>query len=231
MNSYRKSAIIIGVLFITATVTAILGALVLSAPILDDPDYLINGAAKETQVITAMLFELISAAAVVGTAIVIFPILKKYNEALAIGYVGFRVIEAVLIIVGLVSVLSLLTLSREFVEAGTPDARNFLPLGAVLIALHDWTLYLGPNIILGVASSMLYYLLYQSKLIPRFLSVWGLIAAPLVLVLGVLSMFGLDRFSTISFLLASPIALIEMVLAVWLIAKGFNSSAGAPESA
>ena len=227
--SLRKAARIVGVLFIAATVFSILGG-VLIGPILDDPDYLINVSASENQVLIGVLFELIAAGAVAGTAIALFPIFKKHNEALALGYVGGRIIEGVFIIVSAIGALLLLTLSREYV-AGASDASHFQTLGSVLLAERDWNFLVGPNLVFSLNALIVSYLLYQSRLVPRFLSVWGLIGAPLILAAGLLIMFGLPRLSYISLLLALPIALFEMVLAVWLIVKGFNSSAIGSESA
>ena len=233
MNSNKKTARVVGVLFITATVTAILAGLSLE-PVLDDRDYLLSVSANENQVLIGVLLELIAAGAVAGTAIALFPIFKKHNEALALGYVGGRSIEGVIIIVGALASLLLLTMSQEYV-AGAPDASSFQTLGTLLLAVRDWTLLLGPNILLGLNALMLSYLLYQSRLVPRFLSVWGLVGGTLILASGLLVMFDLitplSPLSTISILLVLPIALFEMALAVWLIVKGFDSSAIVSESA
>ena len=229
MNSNKKTARIVGVLFIIATVFSILGG-VFIVPSLDDPDYLIKVSANENQVLVGVLFELIAAGAVAGTGITLFPIFRKHNEALALGYAGGRIIEAVTIIVAALGALLLLTLSREYV-AGAPDASIFQTLGTLLVAVRDWNNLLGPIFVLSVNALMLNSVFYQSRLIPRWLSVWGLIGATLVLAAGLLRLFGLDPFSPISILLTLPIALFEMVLAVRLIVKGFNSSAIASESA
>ena len=224
MNSNRKAAIIVGVLFIIATVAPLL-SLSFTRHI-DTPDYLINVSANATQVIIGALFELIMAFAVAGIAITIYPILKKHNEALAIGYVGARIIEGVLFIVAVIGLLSLLTLSQEFVKAGAPDASYFQSLGTLLLAARDWAGHVLGSIVFPLGALILNYLLYQSKLVPRFISVWGLIGALLALTEGLLLMFGLiDPFSTNAILLNLPIAVNEMVLAVWLIVKGFNPSA------
>ena len=220
-----------GVLFITATVFTILGTIVFIGPILDDPDYLINVSANENRVLIGVLLELIAAGAVVGTAVMLFPVFKMHNEGLALGYVGGRTIEGVIIIVGAIGALLLLTLSQEYV-ARAKDASHFQTLGTSLLAVRDWTLLLGPMIVLSLNALILNYLFYQSGLVPQFISVWGLIGAPLVLAAGLLIMFGVvTLFSPIADLLALPITLFEMVLAVWLIVKGFNSSAIASESA
>jgi hypothetical protein len=231
MNSTRKTAIIVGVLFITATVTSSLYYVILT-PILNAPDYLINVSENENQVIIGVILYLIDCAAVVAIPIMLFPIFKKHNEALALGYVGSRIIESVTLIVGHISLLSLLTLSQEYVKAAAPDATNFQTLGTLLLAVIDWTHLLGVEIVFSLTALILNYLLYQSKLIPRFISVWGLIGAILLLVSGFLVMFGLSLSPTsaISMLLSLPIALQEMVFAVWLIVKGFNLSAIDSES-
>ncbi len=228
MNSYRRNARIVGVLLIAAIVAPLL-----SFPFtrhVDTPDYLINVAANENQVIIGALFDLICAGAFVVIAVVIFPILRKHNEALALGAVGFRIIEGVLHIVGVVGLLSLVTLSQEYVKAGAPDASYFQSLGTLLLAARDWAGVLGSfAFILGAL--MYYYIFYQSKLIPRWLSGWGFIGATLSLAAGLLGMFGfVIEFSEFEILWA-PLALNEMVLGVWLIVKGFNPSAIASGSA
>jgi len=228
MNSNRKTAIIVGILFIIATVAPLL-----SFPFsgfIDDPVDLIEITENETQVIIGALFELIMAIAIAGIAITIYPILKKHNEALALGYAGARIIEGILFIISAIGLLSLVTLSQEFVKAGAPDASYFQSIGTLLLAVRDWGGHMFGSIIFGLGALMFYSLLYQSKLIPRWLSVWGLIGAPLALAEGLLSMLGLfDPLSTSAILLSIPIAVNEMVLAVWLIVKGFNPSASASQ--
>jgi hypothetical protein len=227
-NSSKKTAVVVGVLFIISTAAGVLN-LGFLVPLLDDSGYLVSISANETQWTVGVLLDLICAGAFVGIAVVIFPTLKKYSETIALGYVVARGFEAVPFVIGVVGLLVLLTLSQEYVQAGTPDARYFLPLGGGLLAAYDWTQLLGPRIFAALAALPLYYLFYRTRLVPRFISVWGLIAAPLFLASGLLGMFGLSPFSTMSILLFLPHALNEMVLAVWLIVKGFNSSAIASE--
>jgi hypothetical protein len=225
MNSNKKTARIVGVLFITAMFAGMIRYVLLD-PILDAPDYLVNIAASENQVILGVLFFYIMAVAIAGIAIVMFPILKKYNEALALGYVGARIVEGVLFIVAILAILTLWTFSREYVKAGAPDASYFQALGEILLAARYWAYNVLWPITLSLGTMMFYYLLYKSKLVPRWLSVWGFIGAILFPVAW-LSLFG----STISGPFLLPLVLNEMVLAVWLIVKGFNPSAIASESA
>jgi len=225
VNSNKKSAKIVGVLFILAAVTAVIG-LLLYDPILNGPDYLIKGSEHANQVILGAVFELILVVSAIGTSTTMFPFLRKYNETIALWHVCFRFLEAVIITIGVISVLSLLTLSREFVASGATDTTSFLASGILLKAVHDWTFLLGPNLMLGINTIMYSYIFYKSRLVPRFISILGMTGATLVFAAGLLEMFGV--FSQVSVwggILSLPVAANEMILAVWLIFKGFNESA------
>lgn len=225
MNSNKKASKIVGVLFLLAAVTAIIG-LKLYDPILNGPDYLMKGSEHSNQVILGALMELILVVSAVGTATTMFPLLRKYNETIALWHVCFRFLEAVIITVGVISVLSLLTLSREFVAAAAPDIASFQASGTVLKAIHDWTFLLGPNFMLGINTMMYSYIFYKSKLVPGFISILGMTGATLVFICALLVMFGvIQQISVWGALLALPVAANEMILAVWLIVKGFNESA------
>jgi len=223
MNSNRKTAIIVGVLFLTATATFMIGDSLLIESILDDPDYLITVSENITQVIIGVLIAFIDGIAIVGIAVFMFPILKKYNEPIALGYVGFRIVEFAIILVYLICPLLLITLSQEYVKAGAPADSYFQTSGTLLLAVRYWTLQM-VYIFNGLAGLMLSYLLYKSKLVPRFISVLGLIGYALLLPGTLLHMFGhIDMLGVlIVFALG---ALFEILLPIWLFAKGFNSSA------
>jgi hypothetical protein len=224
MNSNR-AAKIIGVLFILAAVTAIVG-LILYDPLLKGPDYLINGAAHSNQVLLGALMELFLVVSAVGTATTLFPILRKYNETIALWHVCFRFLEAIIITIGVISMLSLLTLSREFVAAGAPDIESFQTSGIVLKAIHEWTFMLGPLFMLGINTMMYSYIYYKTKLVPRFIPILGMTGAALVFINALLVLFGVvEQISGWGAMFALPIAANEMILAVWLIVKGFNESA------
>jgi Domain of unknown function (DUF4386) len=230
MNSQRTDATIVGMLFIVAAVTAIIGFF-LYGPILNNADYLITGAGHGNQIVLGALFELLLACSAIGTAIMLYPYLRKFNESIALGYVCFRFLEAVLIVVGVLSMLSLLTLSREFVQTVAPNIASFRAAGAVLLAIHDWTFLLGPAFMLGINTTMCSYLLYRSRLVPRFISIAGLTGAALVFSQALLGMFGITGQLSWGAVLALPVFVYEMSLAIWLIGKGFNVSAIVPESA
>jgi hypothetical protein len=232
MNADRKTARMVGVFYIAATVAGIVG-LAFSDPVVSASDYLTKVSANESQVLIGALFELIMAVAVAGIAITVYPVLRRHNASIAVGYVGARIVEGVLLIVGTISLLTLLTLSQEFVEAGTPGGSYFQTSGELLLAVRDW----GGHVVLDVAvfplgAVIFYYLLYQSNLVPRWLSGWGLVGAVLYWAAGLLVMFDLtDPFSTIQVVFQAPLGLQEMALAVWLIVKGFNPSAIVSRSA
>ena len=226
MDSNRKNEIFVGVLFILAAVTAIIG-LALYQPILNDADYIVKASANETQVIWGAFCELILAFSVIGIAVMMYPILNKENESIAIGYVCFRLLEATIIIIGIISLLSVVTLNQEFTKAVNPNVISFLTAGKLLITLHNWTFLFGPNLALGPGTLMMSFVLYKSKLVPRFIYILGLIGGPLIFLCAVLVMFGVFlQISIWGLLLAIPVFAYEMTLAIWLIVKGFNSSEG-----
>jgi hypothetical protein len=231
MNSNKKTAIIVGVLFL-AGITIFLGDGFID-PILDAPDYLIDVSENRTQVITGVLIAFINGVAIVGIAVLMFPILKKHNEPIALGYVGFRITEFGIIMVYLTSPLLLIALSQEYAKAAAPDASSFQALGAVLIAVRYWGIR-WVWLFNGLAGLMFAYLLYQSKLIPRFLSVWGLIGYAVLLPGTLLDMLGhIDAQQGAAFVIVFLVGgLFEVpVLPIWLFVKGFNPSAIVSEPA
>ena len=221
----RKSAIIIGVLFITATASYMLGNGYLE-PILTDPDFLDNVSTNQNQVWMGMMLELVNCVAVVAISFALYPILKKHNDTLAKGYIGFRVLESLIVIIGSISVLSLLSLSQEYVGSGIMDASYYLARGAEILARRDMTVLFGVNLVFPVDALILNYLLFKSKLVPRWISGLGIIGALLMyvrvagFVAGFWEIFGTNQIA----ILALPIWIQEMIFAAWLIIKGFESS-------
>ncbi len=224
MNSSRKNAVITGVLFIIATVAALAAAAV--APVLSGTDYLTKVAANASQLAGGALLYLIAAFSSVGIAISLYPVLKKWNAGVALGSVVFRTIEAVMYIAAVVSLLSLATLSQHIANAGNAGAADLAPfqaIGDLLLSVREHASLVGV-FAFCLGAVMYYYLFFQSRLIPRWLSGWGIAASVLMLAACLLALFS-DSPVTGYALLILPIAVHEMVLAVWLIVKGFNSSA------
>jgi hypothetical protein len=229
MKTYRKTAIIVGVLYIIGTVAGIL-CKVLTGPIQSDLNLLTKVTANENQIIMGALFLLIMGLALAMVPVMMFPILKKHNEALALGYVVYRgALETVTTVAMVIGWLFLTVLSQQYI-AGAQDASNIQTLGTLLLNGND-SISTISQIIFPLGALMFYFLLYQSKLIPRWISGWGLIAGVLWIAVTLLDLFGLiNAWSTVQVALALPIGLQEMVMAVWLIVKGFNPSAIAPMS-
>ena len=231
MNSNRRFAVAAGVLWITATVADVISRVVLVQPILGDPDYLAQISANQNQVLLGALFLLVGAVSAAGIAIALYPVLRQQSEALALGSVGFRLIEGALYLGIVVCLLVLVAVSTESANAGAPASSIYEAPAALVMAARN-SLSQVSVLIFGLGALMYYWVFYRSRLVPRWLSVWGLVAIPMVMVSILLVMFGLlESFSPPQLVLALPILLQEMVLAVWLIAKGFNPSAIPAESA
>lgn len=229
MNTNRKTAALVGVLYIIGTVAGVLSVLV-TQPILSSSDYLAKIATNENQIIIGALFVLTMGFALAMVPVLLFPILKKHNEVLALGYLVFRgALETVTYIATVICWLFLILISHEYAAAGASNIDYVQTLGALFLEGGDSV----SNILVIVFSLdalMLYTLLYQSKLIPRWISVWGFIAILLHFSTAFLILFHLvdSGMSATVAIINLPIFLQEMVMAVWMIAKGFNPSAIAP---
>ena len=143
-----------------------IAGLALSDPVLNDPGYVVESA-DDTQVLLGAFFEIVLAIAVIGTAVTLYPIVKRQNEGIALGYVAGRVSEAVIIVVGIVSLLSIVTLGQDSAGAAGDQAASLVTTGEALTAIHDWTFLFGPGFAIGVNTLMLAHLMYRSGLVPR----------------------------------------------------------------
>jgi hypothetical protein len=220
MNTYRNAARIVGVLFIIGTVAGIL-SVVFATPMLKDPVNLADITADETQFITGALCVLTMAVALAMVPVVMYPVARKFNETLALGYVVFRgALETVCYLIIVFSWLLLVTLGQAYAAAGSPDGSHYETLSTLLLDLGDvWINHIN-SLIWSLGALMFYVLLYRSRLIPRWLSGWGLIGTVLIIAVGLSGLFG-SELAVLEF----PLALQEMVMALWLIVKGFNASA------
>jgi hypothetical protein len=227
VKSNRKVETIAGVLCIVGTVAGVLSV----SPVIDGPDYLIGSSSNEFQILLAACFQFIMAAAYVGFAISLYPILRKYYEGLAIGFVGFRFVAGVFNILGVIIILLLLAVSREFVKAGAPDSSHFQVIGSLLRAGRDLVNHVAMILAHSLGGLMLYFVLHETRLVPRWLSDWGFVGTTLTMSATLLVMFGLISIITPFYIAMNlPTALQEMVLALWLIIKGFNPTVVASES-
>ena len=224
MNSTRRSAVVAGVFFIVAAVAAIIG-LALYGPVLDDPNYIVAASGHDTRVFWGAIFEVILAIAVIGTAVTLFPIVKRQNESIALGYVGGRIVESVVILVGAISLVSVVTLRQAYAGATGANAASLVIVGKSLVTIHNWTFLFGPSLAIGVNTLLLAYLMYRSRLVPRIIPVLGLIGGPVIFAAGTAEMFGLfQQVSVWGAIAAILVTAWEMSLAVWMIVKGFKPS-------
>ena len=223
MKSYRGNAIAVGVLFILCSAAAILSIVPLGATVGAPVDFATLAGSDDAVVMTALI-EFVWAATGMGIAIALYPVLRMFNPTLALGSVAGRVVENVFILLGTLSLLALLTVSQQAASSAAPS--SFQATGDALVAVRDWAPGFVAGLAFAVGTFMYNYVMYSSRLVPRWLSAWGLVGAVLSLVASLYIGFTQDfGFTTVNNVLSAPIGLQEMVLAVWLIAKGFNLSA------
>ena len=225
MDSSRRTALTAGVLFIVATAASLLGSAV-EQPVLTRSDYLTRVSENANLVSAGGLLELVAAGTSVGIAIALYPVLKRWSAGMAIGAVVFRTIEAVMYTVGAVSLLTLVTVGHLFAGAATADRASVQAIGDALVGVREESVLAGV-FAFALGALMYYVIFYRSRLIPRWLSGWGIVGVILMLVACLSALFTRNPVTSYV-ILALPIAVQEMVLAVWLIVKGFNRSALTP---
>jgi hypothetical protein len=218
-----------GVLFLITYITSIPAYFFFYAPVLKDPGY-ITGAGPDTSVLIGAFLEMLLIIANIGCALALFPVLKRQNEVLALGYVTARVIESAFIAVGILSLVTVVTLRQH--AAGT-DATSLTLLGQALVAIHDWTFLLGPGFIVGVGNGlMLGYLMYVTGLVPRPMAVLGLTGGALLCASGVAVLFGVvPQGGLVQSIASIPEFVWELALGIYLTVRGFRRSAVASERA
>ena len=222
MDATRKVSLITGWLFIITFVTSIPAQLVLYTPVLDHANYIV-GAGADNRIALGALLEMILIVANIGTAVVLFPILKRQNESLALGYVTARVMESAFIAVGILSLMAVVTLRQDVGAAG---GDSLVIAGRSLVAIHDWTFLLGPGWVVGVGNGLILgYLMYRSGLVPRRLAMLGLIGGPLIIASGTAVLFGaIEPGSAGQVIATAPEFIWELSLGIYLVVKGFKPS-------
>jgi hypothetical protein len=225
MNAYRRNAVAVGLLFIVATVASLAGSAA-ARPIVGDPNYLARIPENETRMFAAILLKFVCAITCAAIALALYPVVRGSSESFALGAAAFRVVEGTFLAASAVTLLLLVSLSHEAATSSAADSSYFAHSGALLLACGDWLGFVASVLFFGVGALLYYWVLYQSELIPRWLSGWGLVSASLCLAAAVLVTFQVVApVSTPHILLNFPIFLQEMVLAVWLIARGFDPKA------
>jgi Domain of unknown function (DUF4386) len=221
MSPSRRTALVAGVFYIVTFVS--IPTLFLYGPV-READF-ITSAGPDTGVLVGCFLEVVVALAGIGTAITLFPVVKRQNEAMALGFVASRTLEAAMTFAGVASLLSLVTLRQDLGSATGADSASLITIGASHIATYNSAFTLGQSLMPGINAILLGTLLYRSRLVPRVLPTLGLIGAPLHITAVVLTMFGVvDRVGTVALLAALPIAAWELSLGIYLIVKGFKPS-------
>lgn len=224
MTSTRRTAIVAGVFFLITEVTAIAGVL-LYGSVLGTPDFIVSPTVDDTGVRAGAFLEVLLAIAVVGTAVTLYPIIKRQNEGMALGHVAGRLIEATIIAVGAISLLAVVTMRHDLAGTTGAEAATAATVGQSLVAVHNWTFLFGPKLALGVNTVLLAYLMYRSRLVPRAIAVLGLVGGSLIFASGTAVLFGLyEDLSVPGVAAAAPVLAWELSVATWMIVKGFQPS-------
>jgi hypothetical protein len=223
MSFTRKVSLITGVAFIITFVASIPAAFYFYSPVLNNADYIL-GAGADTRVAWGALLEIILVVANIATAVVLYPVVKRQNEGVALGYVAARTFESVMIAVGLIAMLAVVTMRQELV--GAANAASSVALGQSLVAIHDWTFLLGPGILPGIGNGLLLgYLMYRSELVPKGMAVLGMVAGTLLIASAVPIVLGVyDAGSAPQVIATAPEFVWEAFLGIYLTFKGFRAA-------
>jgi hypothetical protein len=218
MNTYRTTARIVGVLFLAGMVVGVVGNILIQS-ILGAPDYLPTVYANSMKVAIGAMLLLMTVAGDAAHGILMFPVLRQHNEYIAVGYLGFRIVDAVFLGIQVLFVLLQIPLGSQYLKAGGTDTVYLQALSTLFIQVNLYAYHIA-MLTLGIAGSMLCYTFYRAKLVPRLLAVWGLVGYATILCGSVLEVLGFD----LHLIDTIPGGLWEVFIGVWLIAKGFNSS-------
>ena len=222
-DAWRKLALAGGVLYLMTFIFSI-PAVLLYGPVLSDPAYILSAGA-DSQVLLGALFDIITSLACIGTAVALYPVIRRQSGAASIGFVATRIFEAAIIIIGVVCLMAVVNLRQAGAAAGT-DASALVAVGQGLVAVRDVTFLVGPGVMPGFNALLLGYVLYRSRLVPRAIPAMGLIGAPVFLASATLSILGLQEQVSVLPLIALPLIFVwELSLGLWLTFKGFRPAA------
>jgi hypothetical protein len=222
MSPTRKVAFVGGLMYLL-TFAASLPQLKLFSQIINDPEGFVSGHGSTTPVLWGSWLELVTALSGIGTAVALYPITRRVSKSAAIGFVSSRITEAALIIVGVVSLLTVVTMRTNLADAAGARSEALRVTGHALIEIRQWTFLLGPGVMAGINGCFLAYVMYRSRLVPRVIPTVGLIGAPLILASSTATMFGLwGQVSGPGAALGIPVAAWEFSLGIWLTVKGFK---------
>ena len=218
MTSTRKTALVAGVFYLITFVS--IPTLALYGPVKNHRDWIL-GSGSHTGVLVGGFLEVIVALAGIGTAVTLYPVVKRQNEGVALGFVAARVLEAAMIFTGVISLLSLVTLRQDLGGAAGANTAALVTVGASHVAVYNWTFLRSQSLMPAINALLLGSLLYRSRLVPRIIPVLGLIGAPLLICTVIATLFGGFKLGSPE-LAALPVAAWELSLGVWLVIKGFK---------
>jgi len=226
MDPLRRTALIVGVLFLVTYVTSIAAKFSFYPPFLDNADYIL-GSGEDTKVLWGAFAEMVLIFANIGTAVALYPVLKRRFPALSLGFVAARIMESVFIAVGVLAVLTLVTMRQDFSGATGVDGAGLATVGNTLVTLQEWTFNLGPGVVVGVGNGLILgYMMYRTGLVPRAMAMLGLVGGTLIVLSGSAIIFGLIEAGSAAHMLASmPEFFWELSFGLYLIIKGFKPSA------
>lgn len=222
-DALRKTALVGGLLYLLTFIS--IPRLALYGQVLTDPGYVVSSAV-DTGILWAAVLELIVAFAIVGTGVVLYPAVRRQSEGVALGFVAARIFEAGVIVVGIISLLTVVSLRQDVGATATgPDAVALVTTGRALVAVQDWTFLIGQTLVPGINALLLGSLLFRSRLVPRAIPLLGLIGGPLMISSAIGQVLGVnEQVSTWSVIALLPIFAWELSLGLWLVLKGFRSS-------
>lgn len=231
MDPMRRTAYVVGVLFVITYITSIAAKFSLYPPFLDNADYIL-GSGEDTKVLWGAVAEMVLIFANIGTAVALYPVLKRRFPALSLGFVTARVMESVFIAVGILAVLTLVTMRQDFSGATGAEGTALATVGHTLVTLQEWTFNLGPGVVVGVGNGIILgYMMYRTGLVPRAMAMLGLVGGPLIVLSGTAVILGIiEAGSAVHNLAVIPEFLWELSFGVYLIVKGFRPSAVTDES-
>ncbi|HEX5512326.1 MAG TPA: DUF4386 domain-containing protein [Actinomycetales bacterium] len=217
----RNNARVAGILYLVTFAASMPAAFYFLTPVLTDPDYIV-GPGADTRVMIGCLLDVVNALACIGTAVAVYPVVRRQNESMALGFVTSRMFEAAVIMIGVVSLLGVVTLRQDLAGSSGSDEASLVTTGQALVAVRDWTFQYGPNLCAAINALLFATLLYRSRLVPRLIPTMGLIGAPLLLTATVATVLGVTEQGSVWFIGALPVAAWELSVGVYMAVKGFR---------
>ncbi len=224
MSSTRRLALAAGVFYLLTFIFSI-PAYFLYEPVLTDPGYIVGSGGADTRIILGAVLELLTALAGIGTAVAVYPVIRRQSEAASLGFVTSRIYEAAVMMIGVIALLAIVSIRQEGAVAGS-DSAAMTAVGQMLVDVRDHTARLGPGLAPALNALCFGYVLYRSRLVPRVIPALGLIGAPLLLASVTARIFGLQSDQSVwAAVLLPPIFFWELSVGLWMTFKGFSSSA------